>query len=332
MKTRFTIAFLLALAGCAPKSPSSIVADEFSTCSKKVNPTVIYGPDDRLDLYQIKDPWILRIANSTVALIEDKNLKDLGNGYTEIIAPTLADKENMCTTEPFASQVAPVYCSGALVGKDLVMTAGHCMSSINHCDHIRIVFGVHVTSSGVQPKMIPTKDVYKCKKIIASQEPLRGGDQDYGVVRINKKVKDRAPLPIRRSGKIPDGAKIFSMGHPLGVPTKYVPNAIVRSNNLVPYFISTLDTYIHDSGSPVFNAETGYIEGILVRGEPDFVAQGSCKVSKRCKETECLGQSVNRLEQAIPFIPAVDLGILDPIAEPSPAPTPSGSPSNDNCP
>ena len=36
------------------------------------------------------------------------------------------------------------------------------------------------------------------------------------------------------------------------------------------YFTANLDTYRGNSGSPVFNAITHKVEGVLVRGEQDF--------------------------------------------------------------
>ena len=45
------------------------------------------------------------------------------------------------------------------------------------------------------------------------------------------------------------------------------------------FFVANLDTYGGNSGSPVFNSDTHEVEGILVRGEADFVQQGNCQVS-----------------------------------------------------
>ena len=48
------------------------------------------------------------------------------------------------------------------------------------------------------------------------------------------------------------------------------------------YFSANLDTYGGNSGSAVFNANTGVVEGILVRGATDYVSdpsQGGCRVS-----------------------------------------------------
>ena len=61
-----------------------------------------------------------------------------------------------------------------------------------------------------------------------------------------------------------------------------------------PFFVANLDTYGGNSGSPVFNAASYKVEGILVRGENDFVTNGTCYVSLVCPTTGCRGEDVTR--------------------------------------
>jgi hypothetical protein len=53
----------------------------------------------------------------------------------------------------------------------------------------------------------------------------------------------------------------------------------------------------------VINADTFLVEGILVRGEDDFEAQGPCRVSKRCADNECEGESASRASEFDFLIP-----------------------------
>ncbi|MFN8369647.1 MAG: S46 family peptidase [Bacteriovoracaceae bacterium] len=83
----------------------------------------------------------------------------------------------------------------------------------------------------------------------------------------------------------------------LGLPTKISDGANVRTNNNPKYFVANLDTYGGNSGSAVFNTKTGEVEGILVRGENDYVydsAQG-CRVSNKCTNAGCRGEDVTRI-------------------------------------
>jgi hypothetical protein len=75
---------------------------------------------------------------------------------------------------------------------------------------------------------------------------------------------------------------------------KVAAGAAVRDNTPSAFFVANLDTYGGNSGSPVFNSVTHEVEGILVRGEADFVQQGNCRVSLVCPSTGCRGEDVTR--------------------------------------
>ena len=59
--------------------------------------------------------------------------------------------------------------------------------------------------------------------------------------------------------------------------------------------MANLDTYGGNSGSAVFNAKTGLVEGILVRGEQDYVQKGDCRVSNVCPADGCRGEDVTKI-------------------------------------
>ena len=61
------------------------------------------------------------------------------------------------------------------------------------------------------------------------------------------------------------------------------------------FFNANLDTYGGNSGSAVFNASTGEVEGILVRGATDYVRNGSCQVSNRIGNNSGSGESVTKI-------------------------------------
>jgi hypothetical protein len=92
-----------------------------------------------------------------------------------------------------------------------------------------------------------------------------------------------------------NGQAVHVIGHPVGLPAKYAPNATVRDNAPAAFFVANLDTYGGNSGSPVFNSDTHEVEGILVRGERDFqtTPQG-CTISFLCPNTGCRGEDCTR--------------------------------------
>ena len=54
-------------------------------------------------------------------------------------------------------------------------------------------------------------------------------------------------------------------------------------------FTANLDDHGVNSGSPVFDAASMVVEGILVRGDTDFVIDGACMRSNVCSDAGCPG-------------------------------------------
>jgi V8-like Glu-specific endopeptidase len=116
---------------------------------------------------------------------------------------------------------------------------------------------------------------------------------DYAFIELDRKVNDRQPLKVRKTGKISKGASLVVIGHPTGLPTKIADGANVRTLQ-GKFFVANLDTFGGNSGSAVFNAETEEVEGILVRGETDYVYNSSlgCQVPNVCSNDACRGEDV----------------------------------------
>lgn len=125
---------------------------------------------------------------------------------------------------------------------------------------------------------------------------------DFALVRLDRTVNNHTPLKVRLNGSISTGTSVFVIGHPTGLPTKVTTGAKVRSTAPSEHFVTNLDTYGGNSGSAVFNARTGVIEGVLVRGDTDFTYAGSCVVSYQCKDTDCRGEDVTRISRILPYL------------------------------
>jgi hypothetical protein len=115
-------------------------------------------------------------------------------------------------------------------------------------------------------------------------------------VELDRVVTDRTPLTFRKSGAISVNEPLVVIGHPTGLPTKIADGANVRSLS-TSFFVANLDTFGGNSGSAVFNANTSEVEGILVRGEEDYVKPflRSCKKPKECKSDKCRGEDVTKI-------------------------------------
>ncbi len=306
------LSVLVLLSACSPENFSDDPAQS-STEDTKFSANVIYGADGRLDLYQVTDDRLKAMADSTVALIKNTQITVSGS-VASLNGKNFGTDMNLCNDEKFREQDTAAFCSGTLVGPDLVLTAGHCIEDITDCQSTSLVFGFAVKAAGILPQAVNASEVYKCKDIVKTQRVNNGAD--FAVIRLDRRVANHAPRGLRASGEVPTDASLVVIGHPVGLPTKITAGGTVRSATNPDFFVANLDTYGGNSGSGVFNLSTGLIEGILVRGEQDFVTRGNCVVSKVCAEGACRGEDVTKISVARPFIPALSEPPVNPPVDP----------------
>ncbi len=252
---------------------------------------VIYGEDDRKDIFESTSALHVKLSKSTAGMIPNSNVQFLELTKVKITGLTLLQR-GVCSKEKFSNQITSARCSGFLIGKDLLATAGHCITSQTDCNDNSWVFDYAITEKNQKEIVIPSSSVYKCKQIVKTvQDPSTM--EDYAVVKLDKEVIGREPLKFRASGKPSVGDKLVVIGCPTGLPLKISDNAKVRKLEDA-YFSANLDTYGGNSGSAVFNSETGLVEGILVRGERDYVRDSSgCMISNVCPDDGCRGEDVS---------------------------------------
>jgi hypothetical protein len=78
---------------------------------------VVYGEDDRVDVYASDNAMFRELSLSTAAMISTSSIR-INNGTASINAQSL-ESRGMCSTERFAKQPSAANCSGFLVGEDL---------------------------------------------------------------------------------------------------------------------------------------------------------------------------------------------------------------------
>jgi hypothetical protein len=253
---------------------------------------VIYGIDNRKDLYQVNSSKVHAAANAVAALVKSTDLARQSDGSYTLATELYREAYQLCGSEPFVAQPLGCFCSGFLVAPDVVASAGHCVKSQADLAGIRFVFGFRMIDADRARTNFPANDVYTGATLIGRQ--LAQDGTDWALVRLDRAVVGRKPVKFRTTGKIANAQSLFVVGHPCGLPQKYAPGAKVRDNTPAPFFVANLDTYGGNSGSPVFNSSSGVVEGILVRGENDFVSNGTCYVSLVCPTTGCRGEDVTR--------------------------------------
>ena len=270
-----------------------------------IRPQVIYGPDDRIDLYQETDPLRRKLAASTCALIRSNRVRDNGNGGFDLVVSVWTEEGLLaCEGEPFADQPVLAECTGFLVGPDLIATAGHCFDELD-LNPTRFVFGFQMLDASTPVGTVDADQVYQGVQIVGRMKEL---DEDYAVVRVDRVVMSPGaePLDIRRAGLVEVGTPLGVIGHPAGLPIKlaFGEQTAVSDNTPAGFFRANLDTYGGNSGSPVFDAQTGVVEGILVRGETDYVYDGTCFESNRLPNEEA-AEEVTKTTVFAQFVPEI---------------------------
>lgn len=267
------------------------------------NGKVIYGADDRIDVYAEAIPARVALAASTVALISNSDLTDNGNGtFTISLSAYQVGGLSPCVGEAFATQPTAAFCTGFMVGDDLIATAGHCVSDEADLATFSFVFGFDMLNASTPVTTVSDSQVYSGVDLL-SHDP--GGVTDHALVRVDRDITapGASPLAVRESGIIGNNAQVGVIGHPSGLPKKiaFGANTTVRDNSIADYFMANLDTYGGNSGSPVFNQSTGEVEGILVRGAADFVNGGGCFASNMLLDAQG-AEDVTRIGVIVPFL------------------------------
>lgn len=251
-------------------------------------PKIIYGDDNRTDVAMSTEPAWIKLAHSTAAMISVSEIqgakriirkkKGGGGNQTLIVNGPSLESQGICSSERFAKQPTAAYCSGFLVSDRWLVTAGHCVQTEADCANFQWAFDYKAETNNQSSVTLKKTNIYHCKRII-EQELNDETQEDYALIELDRPVLDRNPLKFRTEGKIEQNAPILVIGHPSGLPTKIAGGANVRTLE-ERFFVGNLDTYGGNSGSAVFNANTLEVEGILVRGDEDYVAgPDNCRVS-----------------------------------------------------
>lgn len=278
---------------------------------------IIYGTDDRLD-YGDASKAQQGLADSVVSIWNKEKVKafpgDNAHYYLET-EPLSESPFKVCSEEKFSNQLSGAFCSGSLVGPDLILTAGHCTLKYE-CRDTAVVFGFNenlvqqnaakaIVRDGHTYLPVPKENVYYCGSYTAKFPE----DYDIAVMKLNRAVSGRKALSADRDHLVQEGESVFTIGHPLGSTLKVAGNAGVRFVSYEEpeiFFAADLDTFAGNSGSPVFNAVSKKIIGVLTEGGNDFVPSESGCSSYNVLAADARGGEIIRfVKPALKFLPAV---------------------------
>jgi hypothetical protein len=218
------------------------------------SPLIFNPTDDR------QDPFALGFepryhTESDVLVVPASLVTDQGNGTSLLTTAGYGASNSLCWGEPFFSQpVVSGSCSGVLVAPDVIATSPNCLSPAR-----KVVFHYRMDSATAARTSIPNQDIFTPIATLDSQNFPEG---DWALVLLDRVVDHRRIAPLRRSGTIADNQTLFSIGHPSGLPYKYVNNGQVVSNTGTLTFQHSLDTFLQSEGAMLVNPTTREVEGI----------------------------------------------------------------------
>ena len=260
---------------------------------------VIYGIDNRSlisELDEIEFSFALSSSRAVLAQIPNWRISNFSKESFSVETKDLRNGLNFCERERFLNLPIVSSCTAFMVGPDLIATAGHCVKDKYECKKQTWVLDYDSEMDFVSPNgsaIFSKTKSYSCAELLSWSENTK---LDYAIIRLDRKIEDRIALRLRRDGKTPDSETLMVIGHPLGMPKMMSANVLIRDNSQTYFFRTNADTFSGNSGSPVIGIFSGLVEGILVRGDEDFVMDLNlgCQRVARCGDKDCRGESVQR--------------------------------------
>lgn len=162
---------------------------------------------------------------------------------------------------------------------NLVFTARHCTDDMENKEKkVRFIFDFR---SGKKPNenyiiddengilRIPTKNIYKFKKIVAKGMSSPDNPWDWAIVKVDREITGRKPLSINFDKIIKTSDTVYMLGHPKGMPMKFTKGVV--SLETQQHFNANVDGFRGNSGSPLINDDK--VVGIFIKGPTDYTIE-----------------------------------------------------------
>ena len=269
-----------ALSGCAVNEPPPELDCSEGRCD-------VFGTDDRKDPFDPEVPEAHRRAlRSTGSLVFAGNVGAEGDAV-RLRGATVRELfeqagRPLCPGERFADEPHRSFCSGSLIASDTFLTAAHCVQLgiplDELCGKLRVVFGFAHERAGDDPTLVEASDAYGCRAI-----ELPDTRDDWALVRLDRDVLDRDPLPLA-SNEVAIDQSLLMIGNPLGMPSKLAMGRVVEPE-LGDVFLSDHDAFQGNSGSALLDPVTFEVHGVLSGGSQDFApTEDGCFTAQLCDE------------------------------------------------
>lgn len=236
-------------------------------------------------------PVLKKVFDATVAIL---NSEDFHNQNPD----TFADRYKMCIPTGFEQEKLWSMCSGVLISKNKILTAGHCISEDTCSDKV-FTFDYNKADdvAGLQKD---ANKIYHCKRVIKHSKPVPQIQLvDYAIVELDREVTDRSPTQIKSQGL--NQGLVYGFGHPLGFSKKisegYINNNQNHFNQTArePFYKISMNSFAGISGGPLVN-ERGELVGLIVRGDSNFIHDKFCSYIQTCDEESCPETQIQKLD------------------------------------
>lgn len=266
-----------------------------------LKPKVIYNTDTRQEIAAESPVEVMQlIQKRTLAVIHTANLFTQPSGDILFLPRHYGRAFKLCSDERFYDQPSLPRCTASVIGKDLILTAGHCISEDN-CRYTRFIADFVLEENGENPIRTTTEKIFSCKKIIYENN---NPELDVAIVQIDREFP-HSPLVLAELPLTPLD-EILAVGFPSGLPMKSSGLGPIRkvSFNMIN---AELETYGGNSGSPIFKKDSALVEGILVAGENDFVLseKEKCYRSNVCNSSTCSGEDIISAQAIRSILPGI---------------------------
>lgn len=261
-------------AGCSEPMSDAAVAGRAPPWELRDQEDPGGGPERRpFEYHELSSEALRRTARSTAVLVDTDQLRERTTG--EVRLEERPDRT--CRPEFGPEQPLAGICTGFLVGPQTLVTAGHCIRNKPECTETAAVFELYYETPSADVRRVSRDATFGCRRI--SRRRDRPSGVDVSIVKLERPVRNRPPLPIGRPRGPGAGQQLAMVGSPGGLPLKaFLGGRILRrSRRTVTY---RLPTFPGLSGSPVVDASTGEVLAIHARAaerSPGGGAGGACR-------------------------------------------------------
>lgn len=220
------------------------------------------------DYWELLNPKVRQNADAVTLVCTKDGLRKLEDGSYQLEVCPFGEAYMLSPGEPFFHQptVNDLVCSGVFLGDDKVLTAAH-YANRNNVRSLFFVFDFKMETPASPKIRMPEENIYRGEQILH-----RGYDDyeshfigsDYAIVKLDRKVEGRNGVAVSKKNLYFE-QQIYWVGHSCGIPLKYAPGeAIIDVKD--SYFLSNMSVFSGNSGSPVFDAVTHELLGIISKG------------------------------------------------------------------